>query len=219
MIVGLYLTVPIIKRIVPNKKIIEYFLLVAFIFAIIMPAIILFPIPGKTIITQVLGKANIQFFLGYMVFFLAGYYFSVFTIKKNIRIVVYILGLISIIFTITMTSYLSLAEGSGTEILYPYLLPNTAIATLAVFLFFKTLFEKIHISETVNNKILLVSKCSFGIFLVHDFFRIIFNEVGFSSASFNPIFSIPIVAIVIFACSFLVSYILNRIPVINKHFV
>jgi surface polysaccharide O-acyltransferase-like enzyme len=219
MIVGLYLITPLLKKITADKKLVEYFLVLAFIFALVLPAVLMLPIPGKTIITGIVGKASVYFFLGYAVYYVAGHYFSTYQITKNQKILIYLLGIIGVLFTIFMTGHLTSVEGSVVASLYDNLLPNVGFVALGLFVFFKSLTEKLTFSKNLVQKIAHVSKWIFGAYLVHDFFNIIFETLGFSALTFNPIFSIPIVALAVFACSLLTSYLIHKIPFLNKHIV
>ena len=219
MIIGLYLIVPFLKKITADKKLTEYFLILAFIFALLIPALMLLPPQDKPVAERLLEIANIAFVTNFPVYFVAGYYFSANQISNKFKIVIFVLGIASILFTIFMNSYLSVQAGIGVETLYSYLLPNTAFFTLAVFMFFKLVFEKKQFSKKLTQTILLFSKCSFGIYLVHVFVLIFFNEIGFDTFMYYSIISIPVVSVSIFFVSFLLSYLVNKIPILNKYIV
>ena len=219
MIVGLYLIVPFLKKITANKKLTEYFLILAFIFALIIPLLMKWTALGSPIFETILGNANIAFVTKFPIYYVAGYYFSINQISCRNKLIIYILGIVSIIFTIFTNSYLSIQAGAGFEALYDYLYPNTALFTLAVFIFFRSFFEERQFSDKATRAVLLFSKCSFGIYLAHVFVLIFFNEIGFTTFIFNPIVSIPLVSISIFFASFLISFLLNKIPVIKRYIV
>ena len=82
MILGLYIIVPFLKKITADKKLTEYFLLWSMILTIIVPSALLLPFLGTHVISQILDKLYIKFFLGYSVFFVAGHYISQYPIKK-----------------------------------------------------------------------------------------------------------------------------------------
>jgi len=223
MIVGLYIIVPLLRKITPGKKLTEYFLIVALVFAIIIPAIMKADFPLHGVFAGNLENMNLYFILGFPVYFVAGYYFSKYPVKKTIRMIIYILGVLSVIFTIVMTSYISRSAYSDympNDLLHDYLLPNTAITTLALFLFFKSRFEGKVFTESAIKRISLLSKCSFGIFLVHVFFMVqFFMLLDFYRIIYNPAILIPVISVAIYACSFVVSFLLNKIPVLNRYIV
>jgi len=223
LIVGLYIIVPLLRKITPEKKLTEYFLILALVFAIIIPAIMKTEPPLYEVFADNLASMNFYFVLGFPVYFVAGYYFSKYPVKKTIRQVIYILGVLSVLFTIVMTSYISRSAYSDympNDLLHDYLLPNTAITTLAIFLFFKSRFEGKEFTESAIKWIALFSKCSFGIFLVHVLFMVqFFVLTDFYRIDYNPVILIPVLSVAIYACSFVVSYLLNKIPVLNRYIV
>ena len=43
--------------------------------------------------------------------------------------------------------------------------------------------------------------------------------LGFNACSFNPLFTAPVLAVVVLVCSFLISIVIGKIPVLNKYIV
>ena len=86
--------------------------------------------------------------------------------------------------------------------------------------FFKALpylfLQKISGTPLLSN----LANYSFGAYLVHvlilDQLDILF---GINSLSFNPLFSVPVIGVVLFIASFAISGLLHKIPVLNKYIV
>ena len=133
---------------------------------------------------------------------------------RRTRIVIYILAAVSLIFTITATSVWSVSTQVARAELYEYLLPNTFFVSTAVFLIFKNI--KFTMSETCQNIICRLSALSFGMYLVHDFVNIAMVDMGIIAVRFNPLITVPVISMGVFACSFVIIFIVNKIPVINK---
>lgn len=214
-IIGLYLIAPILRLITKDKKLTEYFLLLAFIFCFFVNTITIIP-QAKEIYSIFGSKLNIVFFNGYTSYFVLGYYLHNNELNKRMRGLIYTLGAFSVIFTIVGNSLISLVENSASTKLYDNLLLNILFASMAIFLFIKQLIEKKVHSERFVSIITIISKFSFAIYLVHDFFLIIFKELGLSTLEYNAIIFIPIKALIVFWLSFLVACGLNRIPILNK---
>ena len=66
-----------------------------------------------------------------------------------------------------MTYSLSVRKGELDASAYASLLPNTAITSFAVFLFFKNVVAKIRWSDRAARGIAKVSAWTFGVYLVH----------------------------------------------------
>ena len=220
MIIGLYLITPLLRKITAEKKATEYFLILSFIFVLAIPMLrILLPAAQAATVATLTNKFSMQFVLGYSIYFVGGYYFNANTLSKTTRRIIYALGILSCLFTIIATSNISVQAGKASELFYSYSLPTTAFIALSVFLFFKETVSKINFKNKTQNMILLFSRCSFGVYLVHAFFLKLCNYFGFTSNLFNPIISVPAIVISIFVCSFIVSYVISKIPVINKYLI
>ena len=48
---------------------------------------------------------------------------------------------------------------------------------------------------------------------------IIFGNLGLSAISFNPAGAVPVISILVFVASYLISFILNQIPIVKKYMV
>ena len=124
---------------------------------------------------------------------------------------------LSVVFQIIGTFLVSCKMGKANELLYGNFRPNVAIQTVAVYVFIKDYFINKDFSERTKRIIILLSKYSFGMYLVHDFFNIVFSRIGFTVTAINPVAAIPLRSIVTFILSFAVIWVLARIPVIKKY--
>ena len=130
---------------------------------------------------------------------------------------IFLFGLISLIFTIVITSKLSLLQGEPNEFLYGYLLPTTMFVTYSIFLVFKDIFKSYQFSERFKKTIIYLSNCSFGIYLIHDFINQAYSIIGLKTTSYNPIFMVPIMSFVNLIISFIIISIMRRIPFVSKY--
>ena len=217
MIVGLYLIIPLIRNITADKKQAEYFLILSFIFALVLPAIQLIPMKELTDVIAIFKRANFNFVIGFPVYFVGGHYFATYTVSKRTKRIIYLLGILSLLFTIIATSVLSVYKSKAISALYDYLLPTTAFVALSVFLFFKNAVSKLKLSGKHMEMLLLFSKCSFGMYLVHVLFLESLKKFDFLTIIPNAIIAVPVVSIFIFFCSFGVTYCISKIPIMNKY--
>ena len=57
-------------------------------------------------------------------------------------------------------------------------------------------------------------------YLFHDFVNMFFRyALNLTSTSFDPILAVPLITLLVFALSYAASWILNRIPILNKYIV
>jgi len=216
MIVGLYIITPILRKIVINdKSTIEYFLLIWLVFTVVLPFVI--KISNYVILDKFINKIGIHFVIGYVGYFVSGYYFETYTINNKTRNVIYIFGLIGILSTFIFTDIISLKSGEANSMFYGYFSPNVVIASVAVFIFFKYEVSKIKFKKISLKIINTLTSCTFGIYLIHDFFIMVLAENGINTTMFNPAISVPVIVLLVFIFSFIVSYIISRIKILNKY--
>lgn len=213
VIVGLYISVPVVRKISENKRLMIYFLLISFIFAFLIPDF-LAVYKNKTI-SYIYEKTNLNIFLGYPIYFVLGYFLSKISLSKKQRIIIYILGAIGCCATFLGTWIISKRNGSAYEGVYNNFTINVLLESIAVFVFAKELFAKKNGQKKAALK--KISGCVFGVYLSHvliiDLLRRIFN---LTTLSFKPVFSVPALAIIVFIISFLISFLINKIPKVNK---
>lgn len=225
MIIGLYISIPILQNIIKSNKITKYFLILAFVFVFFIPQIIqLAEDFGGTRIKILLSATNKtikniqpQITLGFTGYFIAGYFVNKIKIIKKKRIYIYLLGIIGTTITITLDAYLSLKKQIPVSTYYGNFCVNVLMQSIAIFVFIKYNSPK---SNKLNNLIKKLSQYSFGAYLVH---IIIIDQLNIrfslNTLSFNPIFSVPIISSIVFIISFTISIIISKIPILKKFIV
>jgi surface polysaccharide O-acyltransferase-like enzyme len=218
MLIGLYVLTPVFRCFVNNckREHIEYILILFFIVGTCVPFInsILdnFSVfKGKTIFFPVAELT------GYMGYYIAGYYFANYKLKNRTKIGIYILGIFSLVFTITGTSIVSLYKKEPMSLLYGYLMPNTMFTVYGIFLFFQKTFDKIEFSVKKTRIISKISQDTFGIYLIHALVLRVFDVIGLHTLIIYPIISIPIIAIIVMLLSEIGTIIIEKIPVLNRY--
>lgn len=209
LIIGLYIVTPILRTFIKNteKKDIEYYLFIAFIFSAVIPLLIQFRPFNKILIT--FAKFNIGLMMGYSLYFVAGYYFYKFKLNKNYTRVLYFLGIMSSVATIILTNIISKRAGSPKTNFYEYLTPNVMFMSFAVFIFFKEVISKIKFNEFISKRIIAISSISFTIYLIHDAVRLILDKYIFHGININLAILVPLKSILIFMVSMILSYIIK----------
>ena len=156
MIIGLYLLVPLLRKITASLPLTRYFLLLAVVFSIILPTFFgiynsltqyhTFPFAIKTVISSFSGltiSVYFSFTLWFVTYFVAGYYFNHVTLTKKTRLVIYVLAVLGLIVTFLGTNGLSLRYDDRVTPLYSYMSLNVAASALGLFVFIKELSRKI----------------------------------------------------------------------------
>ncbi len=221
MLIGLYMVIPFLKRITEKKKTMEYFLLLAFIFTFLLPELIAVIAFKSEFVANLINNKldSIQLFmtLGFTGYFILGYYLNKYNITKKAEIIIYIIGLIGIIFTIIVSALSSNHQGELVTFFYDNLTVNVAATSIAIFVFFKKHFNPKHLTMKQSKWLQLFSRCTLGVYLTHVFIIDALNSIfEINSLSFNPLISVPALSVLILIISYFISIILYKIPFIGK---
>ena len=228
MISGLYIIVPILRHITKSEKITRYFLIVAFLFSFLLPDIV--RELSQQVYSDVLlglgnslksisGNTTITLTAGYTSYFILGHFLSTTDLSKKARIITYILGVYGIVSTIIYTYIFSTYQNVPRSNYLSHFTTNVLFAAIGIFCFAKYELSKIKLGEKMQSVIKTISKCTFGIYLVHPFAISVIEYFGLSSSFINPLLATPIMVTLTFILSLAISAILNNIPFIKKYIV
>ncbi|MBP3328950.1 MAG: acyltransferase family protein [Clostridia bacterium] len=228
MIIGIYLILPFLKKISKYKELAIYYIFLFFLFTLLVPQTLTIiyeciNIPRLSAVADpfnyVLENSHFFFVAGYSGFFLLGFRLSQTQLTQKQTLIIEVSGFLSVIFTIISTVFFSKKLSKPADFFLEYLTVNVLLESIAVFIFFKHLFQKIKISNRVNSFVAKLSKYSFGIYLCHMLVLKIAKKIGLTAVSFNPIFAIPVTALFVFIVSCIISAVIHKIPVLKKYIV
>lgn len=216
IILGLYLVTPILRAFVrgASRSDFHYFFLLCFLAAFLLPALLqFFPSPTATLY---LSRLNLHLVMGYVGFYVAGYYLKTYPLGRIAEILIYILGVAGAVCTVWGTSVLSSRAGSLVATLYDYMTPNVAAMGVAVFVLFRYLLG---VSDERDRRRRLsgVAQVTFGIYLVHDLFIILFKRLGGAALPLPAVAAVPLVSAAVFLCSFAVAWLLHKLPFVGRY--
>lgn len=212
MIIGLYILTPILRKITSDPKTTEYFLIISIFFTFIVP--IFFRMPRLESSAKVLEYLNLDF--KYITYFVLGYYLSVKELSRKKRNIIYFFSFLGFFATIFGSVVISNNRGAQYG-LYSNLYINVLLEAVGLFIFVKNLKLNIDLEKSKMFKNLV--QYSFGIYVLHVLIMDALQEFGLTTLTFNPIISIPIIIILIFSTSAIISAILNHIPIVKKYIV
>ena len=159
---------------------------------------------------------QVHMVIGYSGYFVLGYLLNSTEIYHKHRRVLYIFGTIGLIYTIGLTSVLSIRNQTAGGFLYSNFDIGVLLFSISVFVFAKNNSDKTDMSSKRHNSLLFLSKCSFGVYLLHPFFIEVLEQKNITSMSFTPLLSIPVLSVIVFLLSLFVSALINKIPLVNK---
>lgn len=216
MIIGLYLVTPVLRAFVrgASRGDFHWFFLLVFIFANLIPTVLRLR-PSQTLSLYV-NNLNIRLVMGYVGYYVLGYYLKAFSLGRVAEYLIYLLGILGAVVTVGGTAWLSQQRGTLAQTFYNYDSPNIVLMSAAVFVLFRYVLG---VSEERSRRQRLggVAQVSFGVYLVHIFFLQILRHFGITALSFNPFLSVPVLTLVILLASFAVAWVLSKIPLLGKY--
>ena len=202
--IGVYILIPVMKALVEYKdgKFIPYYIVVFFLFGIIRTTFNAIPYFNEEI-RIITSKVHVEFcdFCGY---FMLGYFLS--KIKMKLPPYVYLNGyLLMVALHFTIISVLDI-QLIGADAFTIFIFIESAMLFL--------LFRDLSVRTKNINLLLLMSKATLGVYLIHPLFLENF-KIGFIDVL--PVyFSLPVLYVIILSLSFSASVLLNKLPVVNK---
>lgn len=218
MIVSLYLLTPVFRIFIrhAHRQDIEYFLVLAFAITGIQHFF-----PGFFIVEYV-G------WLGYIGFYVLGYYLTTYQLPPLWRNVIYALAVFMPVVTALGTWYLSTQKGAHDQMLYIYFSPNVVLMTVAFFhwLRWRDWSSFADRFPRFDHFIHHFSALSFGVYFIHALVLDILKNgyIGgwhttselFFDHPVNPLLGAIPQALMVVSISYGVIFLLSKLPASNK---
>ena len=222
MVTGLYICAPVIRKIVQDRKIAMYFVSLAFVFVFLFPGLVQFCYDfgsgwllkfAEAMEVVVSFDMQLSFVAGYTVYFILGYLLETTELTKKQRTIIYILGIAGFISALGLNSIVAWKTSEPCSTYYEAFCTNTFFSTIAVHTWFK---YRDYPNEKLNQFVFSLSKYSFGVYLVHAFVLDILDILGMTAITWHPAYGIPFVSLLAIIMSFGFSWVIHKIPVLNK---
>lgn len=217
MIVGLYLVTPILRAFVrgAGRGDFHWFFLLVFVFTFLVPTLLRLR-PSQTL-SLYQSYLNVKLVLGYVGYYVLGYYLKNYTLSRPAEYLIYLLGVLGAAATVGGTILLSVGRGELVQTLLEYDSPNVALMSTAVFVLFRYLLG-VSDERSRRQRFSGVARVSFGIYLVHMFFIILLrDQFGLDALSFQPALAVPVLTAAVFFPSFAVAWLISKIPFLGKY--
>lgn len=219
IIILIYIFVPVIKAFTgaAGKRLLEYALIVWIAFGVIFPFALAF-YPFNLLRGMVL-QYGLKMAYSSMGFFIMGHYLHRYPLSKRVTYAVYLAGIAG--FFTTAFGTIALSSQDINTVFLEGMTPNVAAMAIALFLFAKNLISKYYNekSGSVVKAVTYISKASFCVYLVHDFFNIIFRAFNLDRAIWNVFVSVPLLTLLNLLLSICVYFILSKTPYVKKYLI
>ena len=210
LIMGVYLTVPVLSRLakLEYRKTLWYLVGVFFIFNAIVPNFLKFlGVTYNTDLSLMIGQWSMYVVLGYLL--------STQEISKKYRVILYILGILAIVYRYATTAILSSQTGKLVNTTWGYSQFHTILLSSAVFVFIKNMnFEWIEKRKKLVKTLGVFAGCSFGVYLLHKI--VMYYEVHILGINTLSIWWRTAGFIMTYGISLGIILILKRMPAIKK---
>lgn len=210
-LLGIYLMQPVIQRFTATASRGEvcYFLGLCFLFASVLPMWEEFA-PGGVVV-NLLTRMRVHLVLGYVGYYVAGWYLYRYTIGRVPEFILYALGVLGLVFTLLGYRIL----GGDRDLWYSYTAPGVALTAVALCTLFRYVLGVSE--ERARRRAAKELGCYvFGVYLFHQIWVLVFRWLGFGILDFSPVLSIPCFTVVFFLLSVPFVWLLYRIPGAGK---
>jgi surface polysaccharide O-acyltransferase-like enzyme len=205
--IGLTLFTPIINRWImhaPTREI-KYFLIIWFTSLLFLQPYIKAWVP----------LIDLSFFSSYLGFYVLGYYLNRLTININTKqkMGLAICLVILLVLSFILTQHLSIQAGKYIETFNHWTSWNIILIAVSIFLLCMHTTPRLNL---LNKSMRLLSKYSYGIYLSHIFVLTYINYWLTPFYASRPVSSILFGSMACFVLSFLLVYLLSKIPFLKK---
>lgn len=217
MIIGIYLVLPILRELIKNDKVMRYLMTLLLFFCFVLTTIGL--IPQLHEVYSIFDRMLFSAFGGYTAYFLLGYYLNKTELRKLVRYVCYLFGVLGCASTILITMLGSRKKGMMYIDFNDGFSINVFCICIAVFVFIKYAYKGRNMNDYLKNIVIKLSECMFGVYLVHPFVLEILELLGISVLQFNPRWAVPAVSISTYLISVLLVLGIKKVPFLKKYIV
>ncbi|UOO36943.1 acyltransferase family protein [Oscillospiraceae bacterium CM] len=217
MLIGLYLTVPILRAVTEkrDKNLVLYAIILFFLFSVLKPALMLLQIPEA--VKELIDRIPLGVIGGYAGYFLLGYYLGTYPVSRRATVALAALGLLGAGATVFITALRSEDSGVTYGLMYDFMSLPVFFLSVGVFLLFQKAVPRLRLGDKTVKRITSLAACTLGIYLVHAFVTERVYSFGLTTLSFNAAFSVPLIAVLDFVVSWLIVVALRRIPFAKKY--
>lgn len=222
MIIGLYLITPVLRLFIKqeNRKKIEYLLVLTITVNLAFPFINYvwnFFSEEECLLSLHFSQFDFSFVRSYLIYYILGWYLVNTDFTPGKRAVIYLVGVCGALATILFSYYLSSETFKAYGFFYSYGTLNVLAESVAVFVFFLVKWKQ-PAKAVYAKRMQSLAQLSFGVYLIHPFVLFVVEKMT------KEVLQIPnsycervlINFILVAGPSFVLSYILSKIPLLRR---
>ena len=218
VIIELYLITPFLREII-KKDLLKLFIKLSFIFTFIIPNICkcnsYFPPTISRILENIEKKLDYKYIKGYIFYFMLGNYLNNNNISIYKVIIIYLFGIIGFLFTTKILYKISIIKQQKYIQYFRALNLNILLYSTSIFMFFKLNLNNYKKKQLMKK----ISNYTFSIYLIHPLILNIFRRIIGDFKSIKLLFSIPLISIIVFILSLIISIFIKSIYFFGKYLI
>lgn len=220
MLLGLYLLTPMLRIIVADKRLEQYFLVLSLLIGFVvnrsLELLNILNCSSTSAFRSIFDYLGMHNALAYAGYFVLGHYLNTYVLPLKVQKNCYIAGIVSTVAILILSSAYSHHIDSPSRFFYDMNGVNALLQSIATFTFIKQ-----HCNSPFFKKRLVfnLSKMSMGIYLVHMALIYPTRTMGIASSIIHPLILVPCLSIITFTLSYCISWLLSRIPIIRDYMV
>lgn len=215
-IIAIYMILPLLKPAFADQGRCRYFLMLFLVFQIIIPTILKFDIPYHDILNNLYSRIPFVMCIGYLGYFVLGYYLSAKDFSKRIRYIIYAVGILGIVTAFVLNGYISVSRNTNKLVLSDLFALNSALFAAAVYVAFRYIPWK---RGRLTTFVAKLSGLTFGIYLIHPLCLSLLLEHCPFFVQLPTALGIPLIAAIVFTFCAVIVGCLSKIPFVNKYLI
>ncbi len=211
---GVYLMLPFVQRIVTDERLSRQLMWVSLTVGAAIPwladlAALCFP-RWSADLAGVKNTLHFTFFFDLLGVLVLGHELNRQEQPPARRRLLYLLGILGAALTCPLTIWASRRTGSPNALFCSINAPGTLCAAAALFVFAKYNLTRL------NGAVAWLAEHSFGIYLIHALVIELLSQRGIHALAGEPLWTVPVLAAVVFALSLAAAALIRKLPRIGK---
>jgi surface polysaccharide O-acyltransferase-like enzyme len=225
MLAGVYLVVPILRRVTREPRLTWYFLVLSAVFTFGVPDLVLlsqaadraWALGLAPIVTEVQQYMMFFLTLGFVPYFVLGYALHARTLTRRETLILCALGVLGFVLSPLLNARYSAVTGSAQVEFFAYNKFCVLFQTAGVFAAAKACAARLH--QGVQQWVIRLAACSFGVYLAHPLLLDHLVPSGILTCGAWAYLTIPAVILLVALGALAVSVLLRRLPWLGKRIV
>lgn len=214
---GLYLTIPFLQKIAADDRLTAQLLGVSLAVGAVLPWLgdltaLCFPALGG-VVGSLKNSLHYTFFFDLLAVVLLGHWLNSRELGRKQRHLLYLAGILGTVLTFPLTLWASGKTGTPNALFCQITAPTTLCAAAAIFVFAK--YNLTRLTKTGA----WMARRSFGIYLSHVLILETLADRGIHALAADPVWTVPVIAGLVFVLSLALTELLRRVPLIGKFLV